>query len=66
MAVTLIVEPYCSDCDEFSPEIDKDQFSTFDSVYLDERIVTETRVYCKHRNRCEAMMRYLIERKPKP
>lgn len=56
--IGLEIEPYCSSCLEFYPHVDKKEthFETFDG---ETEIVIDIKVSCKHRKRCQGMMRYL-------
>lgn len=54
MAINLDVEFYCSDCDEFEPDIEKEEIH-LSGICWDDRIIHNTFIKCKHRNRCKAI-----------
>ena len=58
--IVLDVKSYCSDCLSFEPDVESPV-----RYYADFEVVSQsdTIVRCKHRRRCDAMVRYL-ERHP--
>lgn len=57
MAIKLNVKEYCADCLDFEPDIMKPQRAyDADGVVIRQ---TDTFIYCKYANRCEAIKRYL-------
>lgn len=54
--IKLEVEDYCQNCDEFEPDVRKDQFFAGGDVYC-----TETTVRCEHRMRCATLVKYFKE-----
>lgn len=55
MAINLDVEFYCSDCDEFEPDIKKENLMNLSGNCWDDRIRHNTFIKCQHRNRCKAI-----------
>ena len=56
--IHLEVEKYCHECSDFEADVRSE------SVYSFNRCVgTDTTVRCTHRNRCEAIFRYLEREK---
>ena len=56
--ISLRVKNYCSNCPEFEPDVKKNSYR-FDST--DEPVYYMTDIYCKHKDRCESMLKYLAE-----
>lgn len=54
MAINLDVEFYCSDCDEFEPDIEKEEINLSGNLW-DYKIIHNTFIKCQHRNRCKAI-----------
>lgn len=62
--ISLYVKNYCHDCPEFEPDVEKDTIYSED--FLMERITyIETNIYCKHKDRCASMIKFLKEEKEK-
>lgn len=59
MAIELKVEPYCQDCPEFEADVKKNLLSFCGSPY----VKTSTIVYCKHRDRCNAHVEHLKQKR---
>lgn len=65
MAIELIVEPYCADCLEFEPDVEKPHRTL---LYLDDTgegimAQSDTTVKCIHKKRCANMMNFLKGKK---
>ena len=54
--IRLEVQPYCSDCFDFNPEVSGPEKIIFSDGRID---VGDTIVRCKYAKRCEAIKRYL-------
>lgn len=57
--IKLEVEKYCEDCPEFESEVDKDIVELYNSSLRDYIETAETRIYCRHRKRCDNMVNFL-------
>ena len=56
--ISLFVKNYYSNCPEFEPDVKKYAYRsnpTVDPTYY------MTDIYCKHKDRCESMLKYLAE-----
>lgn len=60
MAIRLDIQPYCSSCLDFEPDVTKPERATLYSydgpVY---NTISDTIIRCKHANRCSNLVRYL-------
>lgn len=56
--IKLNVEEYCHQCLDFTPDVTKPERHFLDGGNKIEQ--SDTIVQCKHRNRCEAIKKYLI------
>ena len=56
MAIRLVVDEYCADCLDFTPEVKKPERNY---VAAGEVIQTHTIVACKYAHRCEQIAKYL-------
>lgn len=70
MAIRIDVKDYCAECCDFEPDVTQPTKTIIHKVdparFVDEDVVvrqTDTIVRCKHRNRCEAIKRYLEKQK---
>lgn len=54
MSINLDVEFYCSDCDEFELDIEKEVMGLSGNLW-DNKIIHNIVIKCKHRNRCKAI-----------
>lgn len=54
--IRLEVQPYCSDCFDFNPEVSGPEKAIFSDGSI---FVGDTIVRCKYAKRCEAIKRYL-------
>ena len=54
--INLNVKPYCDNCGDFEPEVEKTEFEKF---YGNSGCQTE--IMCKNRRKCENIMQYLKE-----
>lgn len=61
--ITLIVEPYCQNCPDFEPKVDKNITECYtDNLATMERhrySFANTEIRCVHRDRCKAVKEYL-------
>ena len=58
--IELIVNSYCNDCPEFEPDVDKNVFTWESFDFRDEPVTKcDTKITCKHKPRCESMIRQL-------
>lgn len=57
--ISLYVKNYCHNCPEFEPDVEKD--TIYSENYLMEKRTTHTQtyIYCKHKDRCESMIKFL-------
>lgn len=56
--IRLEVQPYCSECCDFKPDV----VDSFNFVGLDGSVVrSDTVVRCEYARRCEAIKRYLLK-----
>lgn len=62
MAINLDVEFYCSDCDEFEPDIEKENLMNLSGNCWDDRMIHNTLIRCQHRNRCKAIYDKALEK----
>ena len=53
--INLVVEPYCHDCTDFEPEVEKSSGECNNKV-----LYTNTYITCEHRNKCMAIKSYLL------
>jgi hypothetical protein len=56
--IELIVEEYCQECPEFSPDIDKDIARAWNNG----KMIFNTTVFCKYAYRCKQMEKYFSRR----
>lgn len=54
--INLSVQPYCEKCGDFEPEVEK---TVYENFYGNSKCHTE--ITCKHKIKCENIMRYLQE-----
>lgn len=64
--ITFSVEPYCETCPEFEPDVTKDDtvITTVDPADFGrvvEKHICDTRIYCKHRGRCNSIYTHAKE-----
>ena len=52
--ITLTVKPYCENCMDFKPKVERDILFDGDDIV---HVLTD--VTCKYRDRCENMKKYL-------
>lgn len=52
--IRLIVEDYCQECPDFEPEAVKVTYYSGDELRA-----ASTEVYCRHKNRCAAVAKYM-------
>lgn len=62
--IELILDPYCQNCPEFEPEVDKDirEYRSYDMRDKhEEKLFTEcdTKIICKHKLRCYSMRNHI-------
>lgn len=61
--IELVLDPYCQNCPEFEPVVDKDirEFTGFDIGNREEKTFTEcnTRILCEHKFRCLSMRNHI-------
>ena len=50
--IKLVVEPYCQQCLDFSPDVTKPERVCYDGY-------TDTIIQCEYRKRCAAIKRFL-------
>lgn len=63
--ISLYVKNYCHNCPEFEPDVEKDTFYDEDFSGPTMNTHTKTDIYCKHRDRCASMIKFLKEEKEK-
>lgn len=56
MSIRLEIEPYCDNCDEFQPEVNKN--AAYNDL-TDDLMYCDTIITCKHANMCRSIKRYL-------
>lgn len=66
--IQLFVEPYCATCPEFEPYVTKNDevITTINSFDIEgggtvETHLCDTRIYCKHRGRCNSIYTHARE-----
>ena len=59
--IRVDVQPYCSECCDFDPDITKPVKLFLDGTFMSDSTVarTDTIIRCSHAKRCEAIKRYL-------
>lgn len=63
MSITLKIDFYCDDCDEFEPDIKKSEQYVRDNMFLGTfKTLRNTVIRCKHRNRCKAIYDKALEK----
>ena len=50
-------EKYCENCNKLEPEVDKNEIQDMSG-----KRTVNSKIYCKHRQRCESIMNTLKER----
>lgn len=61
--ITLDVDQWCNNCPEFEAEVDKDTYLSNDFMVEEKPIyTTDTKITCKHRQRCRSMVKELENR----
>lgn len=59
--IRIDVQPYCSECCDFDPDITKPVKLFLDGTFMSDSAIarTDTIIRCSHAKRCEAIKRYL-------
>ena len=59
--IRVDVQPYCSECCDFDPDITKPVKLFLDGTFMSDSTVarTDTIIRCSHAKRCEGIKRYL-------
>ena len=59
--IRVDVQPYCSECCDFDPDITKPVKLFLDGTFMGDSAIarTDTIIRCRHAKRCEAIKRYL-------
>lgn len=59
--IRVDVQPYCSECFDFDPDITKPVKLFLDGTFMSDSTVarTDTIIRCSHAKRCEGIKRYL-------
>ena len=60
--IRLEVQPYCSECYDFSPNVTGPEKLLFSDGHVE---VSDTVVCCKHSGRCESIKKYLTRQMEK-
>ena len=60
--ITLDIKPYCHECRDFEPVCEQKCY-TYMNKDLDGVKTADTVIYCKTRNRCENIRRYISRQK---
>ena len=60
--IRLYVQNYCHDCPEFDPDVEKDTIYSENYLMGKRTTHTQTDIYCKHKDRCESMIKFLKEK----
>ena len=65
--IKLTVDPYCENCPEFEPDVDKDihTYRSSDFRLIGTVAECDTTITCKHKLRCESMIRQLKKEQEK-
>lgn len=63
--ISLYVKDYCHNCPEFEPDVEKDTIYSENYLMGKRTTHTQTDIYCKHRDRCESMIKFLKEERKK-
>jgi hypothetical protein len=65
--IELTIDPYCQNCPEFEPHVDKDirTYRSSDFRLIDPVTECDTTITCKHNLRCASMMRQLKKEQEK-
>lgn len=59
--ISLYVKDYCHNCPEFESDVEKNTIYS-ENVLTGTNIHTQTDIYCKHKDRCESMIKFLKEK----
>ena len=59
MPIKLIIDEHCQDCSEFGPDIEKNVLFGDDYDNYEHYTTCTTEIRCKHKTRCQSIMRYL-------
>ena len=59
--IRVDVQPYCSECCDFDPDITKPVRLYCDGTFMGDSTIarTDTIIRCRHAKRCEGIKRYL-------
>jgi hypothetical protein len=65
--IELTIDPYCQNCPEFEPDVDKNVYTLNSMDFRLEDPITkcDTTITCKHKLRCKSMMRQLKKEQEK-
>lgn len=61
--IRLYVQNYCHDCPEFDPDVEKDTIYSENYLMGERTTHTHTYIYCKHKDRCASMIKFLKKRR---
>ena len=67
MSIRFVVNEYCGNCNEYEPEVEREQIAYRDDLaFLPKtEYMSETTIRCKHSQRCGSMLEYLEREKNK-
>lgn len=65
--IELTIDPYCQNCPEFEPDVDKDirTYRSSDFRLIGPITECDTTITCKHALRCKSMVRQLKKEQEK-